>query len=110
MSASQTPSALCATSPQRGRKGWDLETDNLGGVANSTEGLETQIDDLVEEILNRRGMPLASQNETKNQNGQASHAPTQDTDTNDLETQIDDLVFDLYGLSEEERGVVLKNI
>ena len=46
---------------------------------------------------NRRGTPLASQNNQSKQpnNGKASLAPTADTDH--LESQIDELVFELYG-------------
>ena len=39
-------------------------------------------------------------------NGQASLAPTVYSTTH-LESQIDELVFELYGLTEEERDVVL---
>ena len=57
---------------------------------------------------NRRGMPQASQNNQNEQagNGQASLAPTVYS-TARLESQIDELVFELYGLTEEERDVVL---
>ena len=60
---------------------------------------------------NRRGMPQASQNNQNEQagNGQASLAPTVYSTTH-LESQIDELVFELYGLTGEEKSTVIDSL
>ena len=40
----------------------------------------------------------------------AAKAADPQADTSDFESQIDQLVFDLYGLTEEERQIVLNNV
>ena len=87
-----------------------LDTPEKQQIAQKIESLVNQILE-VKKDDNRRGMPQASQNNQNEQagNGQASLAPTVYSTTH-LESQIDELVFELYGLTGEEKSTVIDSL
>ena len=76
------------TSTNSNVNSYEIENIPIPQITPANQPIATQIESLVDQILT-----------IKKENPKA--------DTIDLENQIDELVFDLYGLTEEEREVVL---